>query len=1253
MYFDRRLWALTAGVRGRIAWTVVVGLAAVAAGIARLALLGWLLGRVLAGDSLAALLPAIALTAAALALRSGLDYARTMAAHTTAARVQARLRQALYDHVAVLGPAHFTRARSGDVMLSMVEGVQQLEVYFGQYLPQLFVSALTPVLIFGFVAFLDLPVALVVLAAALVTLLAPTLWHRWDSRASLARNRAYAAFGADFLDAVQGLATLKAFGQSAARGRHLEQRGRELFRSTMWVLGTNTLARGITDTGIAIGAAGALALGAWRVGTGAMALPELVIILMLGVEVFRPLRELRTLLHQGMLGLAAARGIFELLDVVPVVRDRADAEATPGPDDAGVAFEDVTFSYPGGRRPAHVALGFAVRPGERVGIVGPSGSGKSTIARLLLRFHDPERGRITIGGRDLRELSLAQVRGRIAIVGQDTWLFHGTVEDNIRMGKPDASPDELRAAARAANAEEFILRLPEGYATLVGERGVRLSGGQRQRIAIARALLRDAPILVLDEALSSVDAESEALIQGALDRLMAGRTTLVFAHRLSSVVGADRILVLDEGRLVEQGRHADLLARGGIYARLMAGQARDGAAAPRTGVNGAAFADAAADTEAVKAGPARAGSGPGAGADAPAGSEGAAADLADDEGGDREAPDAILRGHVGWGPVLHTLLDKTRGYRGRLALTFVLGIARVAALIGVGVLSALAVLAVKRGEPSGLWLAGLFVVAPLAGILHWIESWLAHDVAYRLLADMRLAVFRKLDALAPAYLTRRRTGDLASVATHDVELIEYFFAHTVTPALVAVLVPAAVLATLGAFAWPVALVLVPFLLYTALVPVLGRARIDRLSSRAREASGELNAHVVDTVQGLADIVAYGRVVAWGQALADKARRFHELRRPFLRDLALQTAVQETATGFGGLAVIAVGAWLGRQGSLDPGALPLLTLLALSAFVPLWEVAQVGRQLADTLGAARRVHAVDGEPVPVVDGPGVPARAGSPVTAKVSAPGGGARRAAAAADSALGGGLAVELVDVRFTYPGRTRPALDGVSFTVRGGSTVALVGPSGAGKTTIASLLLRFWDPQSGVVRLLGHDLRDYVLDDLRRRIALVAQDTYLFNDTLRANVLLARPDADETALRGAVERAALAEFVAALPDGLDTVVGERGAQLSGGQRQRVAIARAFLKDAPVLVLDEATSHLDAVSEAAVRDALERLARDRTTLVIAHRLSTVRDADAIVVLEQGRVVEVGAHGDLLARGGLYAHLVGRQLAAGVRVPAPT
>ena len=944
MYFDSRLWAFTRGVRLRIVWTVLVGLFAAAVGIARLVLFGWLLARVIAGDSVAALVWPAALTAAAIVLRGALEYFRTMVAHRTAARVQSALREAIFARVMALGPAHFTQSRTGDVILSMVEGIQQLEVYFGQYLPQLFVAALTPILIFAFVAFVDLPIALVLLVAALVTLIAPAAWHSLDRMKSMARSKAYAAFGAEFLDSVQGLGTLKAFGQSGTRAALLQAKGHSLFQATMGVLGTNTLARGITDTGIAAGAAVALGWGAYRVQAGQMELGALLIVLMLGVEVFRPLRELRVLLHQGMLGISAAQGIFRILDADPAVADRPAA----GLDRSGlaptVAFEAVRFAYPGGRRPAHAGLTFEVMAGERVGIVGPSGSGKSTVARLLLRFYDPQAGRVLVGGRDLRELTLDQLRSLIAVVNQDTYLFHGTVEQNIRMGKPDATTAELEAAARAANAEEFIARLPQGYQTVVGERGIRLSGGQRQRIAIARALLRDAPILILDEALSAVDSEGEAVIQEALDRLMQGRTTLIFAHRLSSVIGAHRILVLGDGQLVEAGTHADLMARRGAYHRLMAAQVQDG------GNGSAAPTPPSLPAQGV--------------------SEFGA--ISREEATVLEPTDAILRAEgMGWAKLVRVLLAMVRGYRGQLTATFLLGVARVVALIGVGVLSALVVRAVKGGQPFGGLLVALAVVAPLAGVLHWLESWLAHDMAYRLLTDMRLDMFKKLDALAPAYLTRRRSGDLVGVATHDIELIEYFFAHTITPAFVAVLVPAAVVITLASFGWPLALALLPFLVYAGLTPVLARARIDQLGSRARELSGDLNAHAVDSVQGLAEVVAFQQTRARGLEFAAKAREYFAARLPFLHDLTLQTSRQEVATGLGGLAVVLAGAWLAAAGRLDSGILPLLTLLAMSAFVPVWEIAQVGRQLADTLGATRRVYAVHTEPVAVTDGPGVP------------------------------------------------------------------------------------------------------------------------------------------------------------------------------------------------------------------------------------------------------------------------------------------
>ena len=1190
MYFNPRLWIFTAGVRDRIWGAVFLGILSSALGIARLALIGWLLGQVFLGKPLEDLLFYGAGVALIIALRAWLEYARVMVAHRTAAAVQLHLRQTLYDKIMELGTAHLGLKRTGDIVVTLVHSIEHLEVYFGKYLPQLFVAGITPILIFAFVAWIDWAVAAVFLAAALVTLVAPMAFHKWDSRNSLARSRAYADFAAEFLDSIQGLATLKAFGQSGARGKILAEKAEAVFRSTMWVLATNSISRGITDTGIALGAASALAVGAYRVSEGSLSLAALLVILMLGIEVFRPLRDLRGMLHEGMLSQAAAGKILELLDSKPEIADPGASAPNIGDLPPILAFEKVHFTYPGGRGETHSGLDFAVEAGQRIGVVGESGSGKSSIVKLLLRLYDPQEGRISLGGHDLKSLSFDQIRRQLAIVNQDTYLFHGTVQENLRLGKPEASQEELEAAVKAANAQDFIAALPQGYQTVVGERGIRLSGGQRQRIAIARALLRDAPILILDEALSAVDAENEAVIQEALDRLMEGRTTLILAHRLSSIIDADRILVLGKGQVIESGNHAELMAKKGAYWNLMGEQAQDRQSSEAAGASsGARLAFEAA----------------------PVYAEAAPTD---------QERDILAAEGLGWGGAIALLMSFIRPWRGRLALTFAFGISRVVAFIGVALVSALAVAAVKTGDPVYGLIASLFVLAPAAGVLHWFESWIAHDMAFRLLAQMRIDLFNKVDLLAPAYLVRRRTGDLVAMATEDVEMVEYFFAHNIAPAFVAVLVPTAALVVLVSFHWSLALTLLPFLAIVAISPFVLRRRIDRLASRDREALGELNAHSVDTIQGLTEVVAFQQADRRKAELTHLIGNHHAVRLPFFGDLTLQTVLVEVVTTAGGLAIVLTGGYLVQEGAMAAAYLPLLTLLAMAAFLPISEIAEIGRELADTLGATRRLHAVHSEEVPVTDG-------------------------SLAALDKKSRGVAVEFEKVTFSYPGIARQALQDVSLSLPAGATVALVGPSGAGKTTLAHLLLRFWDPDNGGVALAGHDLRDYRLDLLRQQVALVSQDTYLFNDTLRANILLARPGASEADIRAAVERAALGAFIASLPEGLDTPVGERGMALSGGQRQRVAIARAFLRDAPVLVLDEATSHLDAASERLVHQALRDLMQDRTTLVIAHRLSTVREADKIAVLDQGRLVEEGGHAELLAKGGLYAHLVGRQLTA--------
>ena len=512
--------------------------------------------------------------------------------------------------------------------------------------------------------------------------------------------------------------------------------------------------------------------------------------------------------------------------------------------------------------------------------------------------------------------------------------------------------------------------------------------------------------------------------------------------------------------------------------------------------------------------------------------------------------------------------------------------------------------------------------------MQWVEAYLAHVMAYRLMTEMRIALFAKLDALAPAYLLRRRSGDLVALATQDVETIEYFYAHTLTPAAVALLTPAAVLVVLAIVAWPVAVALFPLLAYVAIGPLFLRRRIDEIGARAREGLGRLTAHVADTIQGLSELVAFQAVGRRRAEFMEIVGAYQATRLEFYRDLS-------TPDGAAG----------GGDGARRPRRR---------------RDGRVARRApAPRSGRAAAAHAARGRGVP----PGVGDRerrppAGRHLRVDAAAPprppraGHRDRRPGdPAAARARRVGDPVRPRDVRVSRD-EARRARPSSAWRSRRAPPSPWSAPRAPARPPPRTCCCASGIPQSGSITLDGCDLRAYALDHLRRRIALVAQDTYLFNDTLRENVRLAKPDADDREIALALERAALTEMVESLPERLDTRVGERGVQLSGGQRQRVAIARAFLKNAPVLILDEATSHLDAINEALVRRALDDLMRDRTTIVIAHRLSTIRAADLIAVLDQGRLVETGTHTVLLRRGGLYADLVERQLGLRSAIPMP-
>ena len=573
-----RIVGLTAGVRRLLALSIALGLAISATWVAQGILVALIVRRIFDGDGWTAIAGFVAAVAGLTLLRAALIFAREVLAKHVAAAVKTRLRSRLFAQLLLLGPGYLERTETGRVQSALVDGVEALESYVGYYLPHAVVSVVVPICVVGFIAMLDPLIGAVVLAFALAVPLIPRIWDRVLGEYGQRHWAAYSSLDAQFVDSMQGMVTLKALNASERRGEELRSASQALYRATMSQLSISMIRNGLVGFAMSGGVALAVGIGSFQVAAGELGLAALLIILFLSAECFRPLVELDVYWHAGYMGISASTGIFELLDTEPGVRDAA-ARRTGGATPRGgpIAFHDVTFRYSTDARPALTDVSLEIREGEIVALVGRSGAGKTTVASLLLRFFDPQEGRLTFGETDFRDIPLDELRQQVGYVSQDTYLFYGTIEDNLRIGRPDATPEAIRDAAGKANIHAFIESLPDGYETIVGERGTTLSGGERQRIAIARALLKDAPVLILDEATSNLDGANEAAIRQALSRLTRGRTTIVIAHRLSSVVHADRIVVLDGGRVAESGRHGDLVSRGGHYAQLVRAQ-QEGAA---------------------------------------------------------------------------------------------------------------------------------------------------------------------------------------------------------------------------------------------------------------------------------------------------------------------------------------------------------------------------------------------------------------------------------------------------------------------------------------------------------------------------------------------------------------------------------------------------------------------------------------------------------------------------------------------------
>jgi len=574
MMIHKRIWEMTQGVRKFIFLKSGVGILISISYIVQAVFLGKIIMQVYGHENVENLYFNLIILITMLMARIFLIWFNQVYGKWIVSRVKNTLRKRAYRKLMDLGPGYMVRNRTGELESTIVAGIDYLEGYLSLYIPQILVCLIGSGLMILYVFTVHGVLGLLILGTFLTALYSPVLFLSILNKSAQEHWASYMDLNAEFVDTLQGMITLKAFNASTRIGGKLKGKMHRLFDRTMSNLKLNLMDVGVSGFLTSLGSAFTLGLAAYYMAWGRLSIGELSVLLFLTYEVYRPLTELGMYFHQGFMGMTSTDGILRLFDAEIFVKDKKDAKvsekvfATP----PFVEFKDVEFHYDKAAKKIFKGLNFLLEPGEKLAIVGESGSGKTTLINLLMRFYDPLQGSIYYNGMDIKDCPLSFLRSQIALVSQETYLFNGSLSENLRLAKEDATQEEMIEACKAAQIHDFILSMPEGYETIVGERGLNLSGGQRQRIAIARALLKNVPLIILDEATSSVDMENEKSIQESMDYLLRNKTAITIAHRLSTVKNADRILVLRRGVIVEEGTHEELMNKKEYYYRLVLAQ---------------------------------------------------------------------------------------------------------------------------------------------------------------------------------------------------------------------------------------------------------------------------------------------------------------------------------------------------------------------------------------------------------------------------------------------------------------------------------------------------------------------------------------------------------------------------------------------------------------------------------------------------------------------------------------------------------
>ena len=1160
--------------------------------------------------------------------------------------VQYDLRNAMYDRLMELDFASHDRMPTGQLVSransdsTLVQGLLSFFPNVSGNVLLLVASLVIMVVLSPLLAIVSLIVApaLLVVSYRMRSQIFPATWDGQQKEGEVAQ----------IVDEdVNGVRIVKAFGQERRELQRLANSAQRLYGSRMRAVRLQARYQPVLQALPTLGQVAVLGLGGWLALHHQITLGTFLAFSTYLTSMMSPARMLAGMLTIAQQARAGMERIFDLLDSRPAIQDAPGAIDLPRID-GEIRFHQVGFGY---RSETPVLRGFdlTVAAGETVALVGPSGAGKSSVAALIPRFYDIDQGAVLFDGHDIRDVSLRSLRGQIGVAFEESFLFSASIRQNIAYGRPDASQDEVEEAAQVAQAHEFILKLPAGYDTVVGERGLSLSGGQRQRVALARALLTDPRVLILDDATSSVDSKVEEAIHQGLRQVMHGRTTLLVAHRQSTLGLADRIVVVDKGAVVDQGTHDELMERCALYRLLLAGPEGE------PGALTAGLVDAAIPTVVAPSPWRGSSSAVRTGGLRPLGSRGgmAAATLGPGLGGgggghgwrSNLAPTPELLARVA---ALRPIRDEARldvdvesqPDQGFSLWGFIRSYKRP---LGVGlilvILDALASLAgpllIERGIDQGV-VAGsmavilistaIFLVITLADLVDSIaETFITGRTAERLMLALRIKIFAQLQRLSIDYYEREMAGRIMTRMTTDVDSLESLLESGLITAVVSVCTFVGVGVALFFINWKLAAASLVVIVPLGIATSVFRRRAAKIYDRARERIAIVNADFQESLAGVREAQAFGHEQLSQTEFHQLGRRYLDARLSAQRLVSVYFPFVQFLSDAADAVILGFGGYLIANGQLSSGALIAFLLYIDMFFSPIQQLSQVFDSWQQAGASMRRIRELMARQS-LTPSPQNPIRA----------------------DIRRG---ALSLQGVHFQYPTKEDPgrpaalsttddqaALRGIDLEIPAGQTVALVGETGAGKSTLAKLIVRFYDPQVGRVTVDGQDLRSFEPSDYRRRLGYVPQEPFLFSGTIRDNIAYGRPEASDMEVEAAARAVGADYFIGELSGGYHHELLERGRSLSTGQRQLIALARAQLIEPKILVLDEATSNLDLATEARVGAAMTRLASGRTTILIAHRLQTARTADRIVILANGQIIEDGTHDALLAGSGTYSSM---------------